>query len=77
MTATSTNVGMLGAFQLTGTDDSLFEMNSVGDVTSHMVSEYDKQNQYSFSLVFTATNGRVSIDPVSLNLTETYRRTRQ
>ena len=67
-----TDVSMLGAFHLTGTDASLFEVNSVGDVTSRMALEYDTQDQYSFSLVFTATDGRVFTDSVTLNLTDTY-----
>ena len=67
-----TDVSMLGVFQLTGADASLFEVNSVGDVTSRMALEYDTQDQYSFSLVFTATDGRVFTDSVTLNLTDTY-----
>ena len=66
-----TDVGMNGAFSLTGADASLFEVNSAGDVTSRQALEYDTQNQYAFNLIFTATDGRVFTDSVTLNLTDT------
>ena len=60
----------VGNFQLTGADAAKFSVDGVGNITSNGALLRSTQAQYNFIVQYTASNGDVHNEAVSLELTE-------